>query len=143
MVFSQLLMKLSQPSSHMFLYFSLLVYFSHNNFVSEAILIFKSAFISRFIFTVRFSAFISSLICGFYLLVRPIMITFFYMVLRPSTNFITKNSCLYFTVGTQCNNVNYVLKKKSRTVLSPLLQRLTDNCFYTGKHKSKQKLDSQ
>lgn len=53
-VFSQLLMKLSQSSSHMFLYLNWQAS-PQNNSVSEAMLIFKYAFISRFIFYIEVS----------------------------------------------------------------------------------------
>lgn len=61
-VFSQLFMKLPKPSSHTFLHLNLLAS-PQNNFASEAMLIFKSAFISRFIF-IEFSVFIDIILRG-------------------------------------------------------------------------------
>lgn len=74
----------SYVSSHQFAD----LFSSQNNFVSEAMLIFNSAFISRYVFYIEIYTFVSRLICGFYVLVRSIMITFLHMVLRPSVDFI-------------------------------------------------------
>lgn len=114
--------------------------FPKTTFVSEAVLMFKPAFIYIQIYLLH-QGFLHSYLASSWLLLTCETHNEHISLYGSDTfnKLYHKNSWLYFTAASQCSNVNHMLKEISN---SPLLQRLTDNSYHLGKHKPKQKLDS-